>query len=122
MVVKIAAVTMLWFTSFSMKAQKAIPPKANIIILYADDLGYGDISCNGATKIHTPNIDRIANEGLRFTNPHSTASTCTPSRYSLLTGEYAWRKKGTNILPANKFWLYFGSRVFAGSVRLAVLL
>ena len=101
MVVKIAAVTMLLFTSFSLKAQNAVSPKPNIIILYADDLGYGDISCNGATKIHTPNIDRIANEGLRFTNPHSTASTCTPSRYSLLTGEYAWRKKGTNILPGD---------------------
>lgn len=101
MVVKIAAVAMLLFTSFSIKAQKAISQKPNIIILYADDLGYGDIGCNGATKIHTPNIDRIANEGLRFTNAHSTASTCTPSRYSLLTGEYAWRKKGTNILPGD---------------------
>lgn len=81
-------------------AQKPVQ-KPNVIILYADDLGYGDISCNGATKIHTPNIDRIAKEGLRFTNAHSTASTCTPSRYSLLTGEYAWRKKGTNILPGD---------------------
>ena len=75
MVIKIAAVAMLLFTSFPIKAQKAISQKPNIIILYADDLGYGDISCNGATKIHTPNIDRIANEGLRFTNAHSTAST-----------------------------------------------
>lgn len=75
--------------------------RPNIIILYADDLGYGDVSCYGATKIHTPNIDLLAKEGLRFTNGHSTASTCTPSRYSLLTGEYAWRKKGTGILPGD---------------------
>lgn len=101
MVIKIIGVAILFFASFSLKAQKNISQKPNIIILYADDLGYGDISCNGATKIHTPNIDRIANEGLRFTNAHSTASTCTPSRYSLLTGEYAWRKKGTNILPGD---------------------
>ncbi len=84
-----------------LKAQQKINQKPNIIILYADDLGYGDVSCYGATKIHTPNIDRLANEGLRFTNAHSTSSTCTPSRYSILTGEYAWRKKGTNILPGD---------------------
>ncbi|WP_344976627.1 arylsulfatase [Compostibacter hankyongensis] len=75
--------------------------KPNIILLYADDLGYGDISCNGATKIHTPNIDRLAAEGLRFTNGHAAAATCTPSRYAILTGEYAWRKKGTGILPGD---------------------
>lgn len=75
--------------------------KPNIIILYADDLGYGDVSCYGATKIHTPNIDLLAKDGLRFTNSYSTSSTCTPSRYSLLTGEYAWRRKGTAILPGD---------------------
>lgn len=75
--------------------------KPNVIILYADDLGYGDVSCYGATQIHTPHIDRLAETGLRFTNGHAAASTCTPSRYSILTGKYAWRKKGTNILPGN---------------------
>ena len=75
--------------------------KPNIIIIYADDLGYGDVSCYGATRISTPNIDRLATRGLRFTNAHSTSSTCTPSRYSLLTGEYAWRKSGTGILAGN---------------------
>ena len=71
--------------------------KPNIVIIYADDLGYGDVSCYGATKINTPNIDRFAKQGLLFTNAHCTASTSTPSRYSLLTGEYAWRKKGTGV-------------------------
>jgi arylsulfatase A-like enzyme len=71
--------------------------KPNIIIIYADDLGYGDVSCYGATKITTPNIDRLAKQGLRFTNAHCTSATSTPSRYSLLTGEYAWRKKGTGV-------------------------
>jgi len=70
---------------------------ANIVIIYADDLGYGDVSCYGANKIKTPNIDRIAAEGVRFTNAHSVSATCTPSRYAMLTGEYAWRKKGTGI-------------------------
>jgi len=69
----------------------------NVIIIYADDLGYGDISCYGATKIHTPHIDRLAQQGLKFTNAYATSSTCTPSRYSLLTGQYAWRKEGTGI-------------------------
>jgi arylsulfatase A-like enzyme len=75
--------------------------KPNIVLIYADDLGYGDISCYGATRIQTPNIDRLAREGLRFTDAHSSSATCTPSRYSLLTGEYAWRKRGTGVLPGN---------------------
>src|SRR6186713_912757 len=75
--------------------------RPNVIFIYADDLGYGDLSCYGATKIKTPNIDRMAAQGIRFTNAHSSSATCTPSRYSLLTGEYAWRKKGTGIAPGN---------------------
>lgn len=71
--------------------------KPNVIIIYADDLGYGDVSCYGAKKVATPNIDRLAKKGIRFTNAHTTAATCTPSRYSLLTGEYAWRKPGTGV-------------------------
>lgn len=69
----------------------------NIVVIYADDLGYGDVSCYGATKVKTPNIDRLASQGLRFTNAHSPSATCTPSRYAMLTGEYAWRRKGTGI-------------------------
>ena len=75
--------------------------KPNIIIIYADDLGFGDVSCYGATRVKTPNIDLLAKQGLRFMNAHCTSSTSTPSRYSLLTGEYAWRKKGTGVLPGD---------------------
>jgi arylsulfatase A-like enzyme len=75
--------------------------KPNVIIIYTDDLGYGDLSCYGATRISTPNIDNLAKEGLRFTNGHATSATCTPSRYALMTGQYPWRKKGTSILPGD---------------------
>jgi arylsulfatase A len=83
----------------SRESLKKITP--NVIFIYADDLGYGDLSCYGATKIKTPNLDKLANEGIRFTNGHCTSATCTPSRYALLTGEYPWRKAGTGILPGD---------------------
>lgn len=73
----------------------------NIIVILADDLGYGDLGCYGATKVKTPNLDRLAAQGLRFTDGHAPSATCTPTRYSLLTGEYAWRRKGTGILPGD---------------------
>ncbi|MGY0037435.1 sulfatase-like hydrolase/transferase [Pedobacter sp. NJ-S-72] len=73
----------------------------NVIVIYADDLGYGDVSCYGAKSIKTPHIDRLAKNGLRFTDAHATSATCTPSRFSILTGVYAWRKKGTGIAPGN---------------------
>ena len=73
----------------------------NIVLIYADDLGYGDVSCYGATEVQTPNIDRLAQQGLRFTNAYSAAATCTPSRYALLTGEYAFRREGTGIAPGD---------------------
>lgn len=76
-------------------------PKPNVILIYADDLGYGDLSCYGATALKTPNIDRVAAQGLRHTNAHATSATCTPSRFSLLTGQYAWRKTGTGIAPGD---------------------
>lgn len=71
--------------------------RPNVIFVYADDIGYGDLGCNGTSSVKTPNVDRLASEGIRFTNAHSVASTSTPSRYSLLTGEYAWRREGTGI-------------------------
>lgn len=71
--------------------------RPNIVFILADDIGYGDLGCYGATKIQTPNIDRLAAQGLRLTDAHSMASVCTPSRYAFLTGEYAFRKKGTGI-------------------------
>ncbi|MEO5802110.1 MAG: sulfatase-like hydrolase/transferase, partial [Verrucomicrobiota bacterium] len=75
--------------------------KPNVIFIYADDLGYGDVGCYGAKKIKTPNIDKLAEQGIRFTDAHSTSATCTPSRYALMTGEYPWRKKGTGVLPGD---------------------
>lgn len=71
--------------------------RPNVILLVADDLGYGDISCYGATRVSTPRIDSIANSGIRFTDCHAAASTSTPSRYSLLTGEYCFRRTDTGI-------------------------
>ncbi|HEV7868016.1 MAG TPA: sulfatase-like hydrolase/transferase [Chthoniobacteraceae bacterium] len=73
--------------------------RPNIVLIYADDLGCGDLSCYGATPIQTPHIGRLAQEGLRFTDAHSPSATCTPSRCAMMTGEYAWRKKGTGVLP-----------------------
>jgi arylsulfatase A-like enzyme len=73
----------------------------NVVLIYADDLGYGDVGCYGATKVATPNVDRLAREGVRFVNAHSASATCTPSRYAMLTGEYAWRRKGTGVLPGD---------------------
>ncbi len=67
-------------------------PRPNILFILADDLGYGDLGCYGATKIATPNIDRIAKEGMRFTDAHSSAAVCCPSRYGLMTGRYSWRR------------------------------
>ncbi len=75
--------------------------KPNVIIIYADDLGYGDLSCYGAEDIHTPNIDRLAGEGIRFQNAYSTSAVCTPARYSLMTGQYPFRNPDTFILPGN---------------------
>jgi arylsulfatase A len=76
--------------------------KPNIIVILADDLGYGDLGCYGGRNVKTPNLDRIAREGLRFTDAHSPCSVCTPSRYNLLTGRYAWRTwVGTGCVWAN---------------------
>lgn len=73
------------------------PRRPNVVLIYADDLGYGDVGCYGAKNVATPNVDMLAAHGLTFTNAHSVASTSTPSRYALLTGEYPWRKKGTDV-------------------------
>ncbi len=92
--------TLLFFlSSLTLLAQKNSPP--NVVIIYADDLGIGDLSCYGALAVQTPNIDRLAGQGLRLTNAHCGAATCTPSRYALLTGEYSWRRKNTDIAAGN---------------------
>ena len=78
--------------------QAATPP--NIVLIYGDDVGFGDVSCYGG-QIATPNLDQLAAEGLRLTDAHCSAATCTPSRFALLTGSYAFRQKGTGVSPGN---------------------
>jgi arylsulfatase A-like enzyme len=92
----------------------AAPP--NIVLIYADDLGFGDVSCNGAKAGLTPHIDRLARGGLNFTDAHATSATCTPSRYGLLTGEYPWRKRGTGVLPGDARLIIDPSRPTLASV------
>jgi arylsulfatase A-like enzyme len=95
-------------------AEPAVGP--NVVLIYADDAGYGDLSCYGATRVRTPNLDRLAAEGLRFTDAHSPAATCTPSRYAMLTGEYAWRKKGTGIARGDAALIIEPGRVTLASI------
>lgn len=85
---RILALSFLALGALSSNAQK----KPNVICILADDIGYQDLSCYGARKISTPNLDNLAANGVRFTNAYSPASTSSPSRYAMLTGEYAWRK------------------------------
>ena len=75
--------------------------RPNVILLVADDLGYGDLECYGAKNVETPNVNRLADRGIKCSNCHATAATSTPSRYSLLTGEYAWRRKDTDVAAGN---------------------
>lgn len=93
----ICAILLAGITSCS----DSTPTKPNIVIIYADDLGIGDVSCYQQGTLNTPGIDQIASEGIRFTNGYATAATCTPSRYSLLTGEYPWRNKRAAVLAGN---------------------
>jgi arylsulfatase A-like enzyme len=79
----------------------AAAERPNIVLIYTDDVGYGDVSCNGQSTLLTPNIDGIASAGVRFTDAHCSAATCTPSRFALLTGQYAFRQKGTGIARGN---------------------
>lgn len=94
----IAAIVLALLSLGAWAADAASP---NVVLIYADDLGYGDLGCYGATRVATPNIDRLAAAGLRFTDGHSASATCTPSRYAMLTGEHAWRRKGTGVLPGD---------------------
>jgi arylsulfatase A-like enzyme len=97
---KLVALILAVLTAVWIPATRA-SEKPNIIVIMADDLGYGDLSCYGATGVQTPAIDQLAREGLRFTSGYTSASTCTPTRFSLLTGTYAFRQKGTGIAPPN---------------------
>ena len=80
--------------------QEQKPAKPNIVIFYVDDLGYGDLGCYGGETVQTPFLDSLGKAGIIFTDAHSVAATCTPSRYSLLTGEHAFRNKA-EILPGD---------------------
>lgn len=75
--------------------------KPNVIVILADDLGFGDVSAYGSATIHTPHIDKLANEGACFTNGYATSATSTPSRYALMTGMYPWKNKDAKILPGD---------------------
>lgn len=102
-------------TAFATVTGFAAPPP-NVVLILADDLGFGDTGCYGATRIPTPNVDRLGREGLRFTDAHATSATCTPSRYALLTGEYPWRKQGTGILPGDARLIIETGRVTLPSI------
>ena len=73
----------------------------NVIIVYADDLGFGDLGCYGTHQIETPKLDRLCADGLRFTDAYSTSAVCTPARYSILTGRYPFRNDRAHILPGD---------------------
>ncbi len=89
------------FSHQKFRSDSKFKTKPNIIVIMADDLGYGDLSCYGATEVTTPNIDRLAKNGLQFTQGYCSASTCTPTRFSFLTGKYAFRQPGAGIAPPN---------------------
>jgi arylsulfatase A-like enzyme len=98
MAVLVASVTLVG----SLAAEDSAKRPPNIVFILADDIGYGDLSCQGAKHAKTPNLDRIAAEGCRFTDAHSPASTCTPTRRALLTGRYSWRQEpGSRIAPGD---------------------
>lgn len=85
----------------SPKGGESSPQRPNVLIIYADDLGYGDLQCYGAKNVETPNVNRLAKNGIRFTNAYATAATSTPSRYAMLTGHYSWRRSDTDIAPGD---------------------
>lgn len=90
--------------ALAVSCDKAAEPKAkqpNVIVILADDLGVGDVSAYGSTTISTPNIDKLAHQGVQFNRGYATSATSTPSRYALLTGEYPWKNKDAKILPGD---------------------
>lgn len=98
-IVLLMSITVLFSCKTDKKSDRHKSQKPNIVVIYLDDLGYGDISSYGATELQTPNIDALATGGIKFTNGYASSATCTPSRYALLTGMYPWRNKKAKILP-----------------------
>ena len=108
-----ATTFLCWFFSASFALADDLPPRPNVVVIYADDLGYGDVQCYNPDrgKILTPAIDRLARQGMRFTDAHSSSGVCSPSRYTLLTGRYHWRSRlqrgivglwGPPLIPADR--------------------
>ena len=94
--------------------------KPNIVLINADDLGYGDVGCYGATKLQTPNIDRLAKEGRRFTDAHTASAVCSPSRYGLMTGQFPLRRNFWGPLPfTNELTIDVAQPTLAGVLRSA---
>ncbi|MBT3278255.1 MAG: arylsulfatase [Phycisphaerales bacterium] len=98
-----SATTAAWTVAptrlFAQAAKVAPPANPNIVFIMSDDQGYGDVACNNKkAKFKTPGIDRIAREGMRFTDAHSPSAVCTPTRYALLTGRYSWRSRLQNAV------------------------
>ena len=94
------SITTLLFAIFALfcgHSHAADPAKPNILLIFADDVGWGDAGCYGAALVKTPNIDRLAREGQRFTQGHASAAVCTPTRYSLITGQYSWRNQAEGL-------------------------
>src|SRR5690606_31484701 len=96
-----ATVTLYGCQSQGSEQQNNAANLPNIVIINMDDLGYGDVGAYGATAVKTPNMDKLAEAGILFTNAYATSATCTPSRYALLTGVYPWRNKDAKILPGD---------------------
>jgi arylsulfatase A-like enzyme len=94
-------VSLLIFSACQKQQKQEEQQKPNIIVIYTDDQGYGDAGAYGATQLKTPNIDKLAEGGIRFTTGYASSATCTPSRYALLTGEYPWKNESARILPGS---------------------
>ncbi len=94
--------SILLFSACQNQQKQEEPQNPNIIVIYMDDLGYGDMGAYGATKLKTPNMDKLAEEGVRFTSGYASSATCTPSRYALLTGEYPGGMKAPEFCPVQR--------------------
>ena len=96
-----------------------ITTQPNIVFILADDMGYGDLGCyNPDSKIPTPNMDNLASQGMRFTDAHSPSAVCSPTRYGVLTGRYAWRSRLKNGI----LWGYSTSLIEEGRTTVASML
>ena len=117
----LGAVTLAWPRGLRAAAAGAAGGrKPNIVFILADDLGYGDLGCqNPKSKIPTPYLDRLAAQGIRFTDAHAPSSVCSPTRYAILTGRYAWRNQA---LLKNVLWAFDPPAIEPGRLTVAALL